>query len=140
MNVYLDSSIVVRVLFRQGKAIEEWGKWDTAFASEILSLEVRRAIDRLRIGGNLDDLGVADAHEELSRIENEVSFIPVTRTVLRRAALPMATVVRTLDAIHLASAILARERGPEPVVFATHDVQQGTAARALGFSCLGLPA
>ena len=49
----------------------------------------------------------------------------------------MGTVVRTLDAIHLASAIMFRERRAVPLTFATHDVQQATSARALGFPCIG---
>lgn len=52
--------------------------------------------------------------------------------------MPMATAVRTLDAIHLASALLFRERKGTAIVFATHDAQQATAARALGFACLGV--
>jgi hypothetical protein len=48
----------------------------------------------------------------------------------------MPTVVKTLDAIHLASAAAMRERRGTDLLFATHDAQQGTAARALGFSCL----
>ncbi len=49
----------------------------------------------------------------------------------------MPTVVKTLDAIHLASALLFREGRGEALVFATHDSQQATAAEALGFTCLG---
>lgn len=63
---------------------------------------------------------------------------PLTRAVLRRAGMPMATAVKTLDAIHLASALLFQERRGEGLVFVTHDGQQATAARALGFDCLGV--
>jgi hypothetical protein len=50
----------------------------------------------------------------------------------------MATPVKTLDALHLASALLWRERSGDPLVFATHDPQQARAARALGFDCAGV--
>ncbi|MCU0723319.1 MAG: hypothetical protein MUC63_06855 [Planctomycetes bacterium] len=49
----------------------------------------------------------------------------------------MPTVVKTLDALHLASAMLFRENRAEEVVFATHDGRQSLAARALGFRCEG---
>ena len=49
----------------------------------------------------------------------------------------MATAVKTLDALHLASALLSQERRGVALVFATHDAQQATAARALGFECVG---
>jgi hypothetical protein len=49
----------------------------------------------------------------------------------------MPTIVKTLDAIHLASAMVVREQRGVELVFATHDDQQATAARALGFSTIG---
>jgi hypothetical protein len=58
--------------------------------------------------------------------------------VADRASLPMATVVKTLDALHLASAMLVRERLRIDLVFATHDPQQSRGARALGFDCVGV--
>jgi hypothetical protein len=48
----------------------------------------------------------------------------------------MPTIVKTLDAIHLASAIVIRERRGIELLFATHDTQQAIAARALGFTTL----
>jgi hypothetical protein len=49
----------------------------------------------------------------------------------------MATPGRTLDGIHLATALMMRERAEESLTFATHDVRQGDAARALGFAVIG---
>ena len=103
-----------------------------------MGLEVRRVIDRLRLGAALDDDGVALAHAGLATIEATIGRLGLTRAVLRRAALPMATAVNTLDAIHLASAMLLQERRGHSLVFATHDARQATAARALGFECRGV--
>ena len=137
MNVYLDASAVLRVLLRQAKPFAAWGRWDAAYSSELLGVEARRVIDRLRVQAALDDRGLAVAHGALAQIERTIGGIPVTRPVLQRAGLPMPTVVRTLDAIHLASALLLRERRLPSLVFVTHDPQQARAARALGFDCLG---
>ena len=52
---------------------------------------------------------------------------------------PMPTVVKTLEAIHLASALLFEERHEVGLVFGTHDRSQATAARALGFDVVGIP-
>jgi hypothetical protein len=95
-------------------------------------------IDRLRLEGILDDGGVADAREQLARIESVMAHIPLSRPVVERASLPMATVVKSLDALHLASALLLRERLRITFFFATHDPQQARAARALGFDCIGV--
>jgi predicted nucleic acid-binding protein len=135
--VYLDTSVVLRVLLRQKGAIRSWDRWAEAWSSEILKVEARRVLDRLRLEAVLDDEASASAHETLSRIEQSIGFIGLTPLVLRRAPAAMPTVVKTLDAIHLASALLFKERRGENITFATHDSQQTTAARALGFPCVG---
>jgi len=137
VTVYLDTSTVLRVLLRQSRPLSLWGRWERAYTSEILALEARRVIDRLRLEAMLDDTGVATAHESLRRLERKIGKVALTRAVLQRAALPMPTVVKTLDAVHLASALLLSERRHVALTFATHDEQQATAARALGFECVG---
>lgn len=137
MIVYLDSSTLLRVLFRQPAPLKDWGRWRLAYASELSAVEARRAVDRLRLEGALDDAGVAAAHDELGTIESGVTSIAITPAVLARASAPMPTVVKTLDAIHLASALVLSDRSEEPVTFASHDAQQRTAARALGFAVIG---
>lgn len=138
MTVYLDTSAVLRVVLGQPGTLAVWGKWSSACASELLGVEARRALDRLRLEGALDDDQVGAFHAALAAIERTIDQIRVTRLVLGRAALPMATPVKTLDALHLASALLWRERRGDDLLFATHDPQQARAARALGFECVGL--
>jgi len=129
VNVYLDTSTVLCVLLRQPKRLAVWAGWERAYASELLHVEACRVIDRLRLEGVLDDHGIADAHEDLVRIESVIANVPLSRSVVERASLPMATVVKSLDALHLASAMLLRERLRITLVFATHDPQQARAAR-----------
>jgi hypothetical protein len=64
--------------------------------------------------------------------------IRVTSAVLTRAAHPMPTELGTLDAIHLATALLWRERTGAAIVMATHDVALATAARASGLPVVGV--
>ena len=138
MTVYLDASVVLRILLQQPRRLAAWGRWEAAYSSELLGIEARRVVDRLRVKAALDDHELADVHHDLTRIERAIGAIPLTRPVLHRAALPMPTAVKTLDAIHLASALLLRERRTASLIFATHDPQQLRAARALGFECLGM--
>ena len=65
-------------------------------------------------------------------------MIEPTRPVLARAAQPFPVVLGTLDAIHLATALLWRERSDADLVMATHDATLGLAARAVGFRVIGL--
>ncbi len=138
MIVYLDTSIVLRALLGQGIRLKKWGEWQAAYSSELLGLEARRVIDRLRLELALDDRGVAQAQQTLLEIEKGIGYILLSRLVLDRASLPMPTVVKTLDAIHLNSALLFQERREEKCVFATHDRGQATGAKALGFEVIGV--
>jgi predicted nucleic acid-binding protein len=137
MIVYVDTSVILRPLLGQRKALD-WSAWEAAYSSEILGFEARRVIDRLRLEAALDDLAVAEAQQELSRIEQHLGTVVLSRSVLRRASLPMPTVVKTLDAIHLTSALMLQEGRGIELLFATHDLQQAIAAKAFGFQVLGI--
>ena len=137
MTLYLDTSVVLRALIGDGDPLPEWGRWERAYSSELMGVEARRAIDRLRLERALDDEGLADAHQALAATERAIGQIRLSSLVLRRAGEPMRTAVKTLDAIHLASALLLAERMETDLVFGTHDRSQATAARALGFGVVG---
>ena len=136
MILYLDSSVVLRPLLDQPRQLKVWREWEAAYSSELLGIECRRAIDRLRLEGLYDDRRVADAMDQLAKIEKTINRIRLNRTIIQNASKTMPTIVKTLDAIHLASAIAIRDRHHMDLIFATHDMQQAVAARALGFVCL----
>ena len=92
MTIYLDTSAVLRGLLGTGKPLPEWGTWNRAYSSEIMGVEARRALDRLRLSRSLDDDGLADAHEAIAATERAIGSIRLTSAVLRRASQPMPTV------------------------------------------------
>ena len=76
--------------------------------------------------------------QEFRRILPSISVLAINDKVLGRAACPMPTVLGTLDAIHLATALeLVSEVGDDFVV-ATHDQQLATASRASGLKVVGV--
>ncbi len=129
---------MLRARLGQGTSLKEWGQWQAAYSSELLGLEARRVIDRLGLELALDDRGVAQAQQTLLEIEKGIGYILLSRLMLDRASLPMPTAVKTLDAIHLTSALLFQERRGEKCVFATHDTGQATGTKALGFEVIGV--
>jgi predicted nucleic acid-binding protein len=136
MIVYLDTSVVLRPLLDQPRKLSSWGQWDAAYTSELTGVECRRVIDRLRLDGVFNDDELAETMERLIQMERTFRRIRLTRSVVQAASQTMPTAVKTLDAFHLVSAIAIRNRRQVELVFATHDGQQATAARALGFTCL----
>lgn len=67
-----------------------------------------------------------------------MDVVELTRSVLERAAQPLPTSLGTLDALHLVTALLWRERRGADVVMATHDEALGIAAKAAGLRVVGL--
>jgi predicted nucleic acid-binding protein len=66
--------------------------------------------------------------------------VELTIPVLARAAQPLPTALGTLDAIHLATALLWKERTGADLVMATHDEALAIAARASGLRVIGASA
>ena len=136
MKVYLDSSVVLRVVLGEPSILREWSRITHASMSEIGPVECLRALDRLRIEGGMKDRELARRRATALELFQGIELVRINRSVLARASEPFPTQIRTLDAIHLASALLVKERTPS-LGFATHDAELGTAALAVGFRVIG---
>ena len=139
MIAYLDSSVVLRLVLAQPEALAEWHTIDEGVTSALTEVECLRTLDRLRLREGLDDQRLAVRREALFAFFATVTVVELSRPVLERASLPLPTSLGTLDAIHLATAQLWRERSAPELVLATHDTELATAARALGISVIGVP-
>jgi len=135
---YLDSSVVLRYLFQEPNPLKEWKKLQIGFSSQLLRLECLRTIDRLRLARRLSSQEVSVRLEGLNVIFSHLDFLPLTPHVLTRAEQSHPVPVGSLDSIHLATALLWREKHGEVFKFATHDEELGLAARAYGFETLGI--
>ncbi len=136
MIALLDTSVVLRKLFGEPDPLAEWSQVREAYASRILLVELGRVIDRSRLAGDIDDEQVEQLHREARRILRSVDVLALSERVLVRAAGPMPTVLGSLDAIHLATALeVAATR--DALVLATHDGQLARAARASGLEVCG---
>ena len=135
MKFVVDSSVILRRILGDTKMLTT--ALDDACASRLACVEVARALQRLRLEGRIDDaklaLLVGESEVELASVD----IIELTPAMFERAAGPMPTVVKTLDALHLATALAIRDSG-HAVTFVTHDAQQARAARALHFAVLGI--
>ncbi len=136
MTVYLDTSVILRILFHEANPVDIWGKWDRAVSSSLWRVEALRTVDRLRLSGNLSDGEVADLIRDIQIVNKTLAIHSVTEMILQRAGETFPTIVGTLDAIHLSTALAIRELEPIDLLV-THDIQLATAARSLGFSVMG---
>ena len=138
MKVYLDSSIVLRRLRREAAPLNTWGEWECAYASVLLQVETFRTIDRIRLNGLLDDRGVAEMFERAGAMLQAITFVPLSARILERASQSFLTVLGTLGALHLATALRLVEAGGLDLIFLTHDTGLALAARTVNFSVEGV--
>lgn len=136
MNAYVDSSVLLRVVLAEPARLNVWSKITTPVSSELIRLECLRTIDRARVRLGLEDASIARQRGAVLEMIETFNLISIDGAVLDRAAEPFPTLLGSLDAIHLASALLAREEF-EGLVLATHDDGLGIAARAMGFDVHG---
>ncbi|MBI4538564.1 MAG: PIN domain-containing protein [Gemmatimonadetes bacterium] len=137
MIAYLDSSVLLRVVLGQRGKLAEWERVETGVASALVEVECLRTLDRLRLRADLPDSELALRRETVYRLTEEMEIVEPGMAVLRRAAQPFPTPLGTVDAVHLATALMWREARGEDLIMATHDRALGTAARASGLRVIG---
>jgi predicted nucleic acid-binding protein len=135
---YVDSSVLLRLAFGEPGRLKEWPEIRHGVTSALAEVETLRTLDRLRLRAPMDERELTRRRETVFRLLEGLEIIEVTRAILARASQPLPTALGTLDAIHLASAMLWRERSyQDGLVLATHDATLGLAARACGLEVLG---
>ncbi len=117
MNVYVDSSIVMRRLRWEAAPLRAWGEWDSAYASVLLRVEIFRTIDRIRLSGRLDDYGVSEMLSHARTMLDAIALVPLSDPILERASQSFLTSLGTLGALHLATALRLIEVGGIDLIF-----------------------
>ncbi len=99
----------------------------------LLLVECHRVLDRCRLEGILSDAEIAELKQNLRAFIRGITLCSVDDSIVTRASEPFATVVGSLDAIHLSTALLWQEEEKEELAFLTFDLQLEVAASACGF-------
>ena len=121
--IYLDTSVALAELFAEDRrpAAEFWR--GELVSSRLLEYELWT-----RVHGRK---AAASHGEAVREILGAVAFVELAPTVLARAVEPFPMAVRTLDAMHLATALFLAERR-QGLKIATYDERMRGAARAVG--------
>ena len=120
--IYLDSSVALAHLLGETR-VPPASLWqESLVSSRLLEYELWTRVNAR---------GLATSHgSEVRALLGAVALLELSPLVLARAVEPFPTPVRTLDALHLASLLFLRDRGP--VALASYDVRLSQAAHALG--------
>jgi predicted nucleic acid-binding protein len=137
VTAYIDTSALLRLVLREPGALEDLRSYDALVSSELIAVESCRTIDRLRLRGSLTTDEAAVRLRVIMEWLEAIDLVLLRPAVLSRASEPLPTPLGTLDAVHLATALIWRDRmGSLPIV-ATHDEALGLAARTYGFEVRG---
>ena len=122
--IYLDTSVALAQSLAEDRQppVELWK--ETLVASRLLEYEVWNRL-------HARDLAASHG-EALRQLTGRSAFLELLPPVLARALDPFPTPVRTLDALHLASADFLRAQG-QAVRVASYDERLRHAAAGLGF-------
>lgn len=120
---YLDASALVKLVVVEpdSSALSVFlGAWTSRITSRISAVEVARATRRAAIPELVD---------RAARVLDGIAFVELSSEIARLAGALEPPVLRSLDAIHVASALsLGANTGP----FVTYDVRLQEAAAAAG--------
>lgn len=140
MDVYLDSTVVLRQMLGSSESWEGWGKWTKAYASMLLRTECNQAANRLHAEGKIDDARRARLGSWIETVCSCVTLVPVTESILRRAGEPLPTDAGVLRGIHLATLLELQAAHGVTCAVATDDTALLRAAECLGFeNALAVP-
>jgi predicted nucleic acid-binding protein len=139
VTAYVDTSVLLRIALRQAGSLPEWKRIDRGVSSALILTECLRTLDRLRLRARLANREVAIRRSTILSLVASLEIVEIDSVILNRAAQPMPTELGTLDAIHLATAILWKESMRTELVMATHDVELALGAQAHGLDVVGVP-
>jgi predicted nucleic acid-binding protein len=112
--LYLDTSVALRATLEQGTTPEIENRIAGApmlVTSRLSLVESARALLRVRVEGGVPESRLADARRELDALWNRCDLWELSPAVCDLASLLAPDkVLRTLDALHLATFLIARGR------------------------------
>ena len=136
---YFDTSIWLKLYVRENGSDEarSLAKKHFILSSALLLTECFSALSRKKMAGELDARSLQRLTKWIREDVSSLEIIEVSRSVLGKSQeLVLKSATRTLDAIHIASAILFRELIEVPILFATSDRKQFGAAQQQGLNAL----
>lgn len=136
MNLYAESSALLALLMREPagpRVSEALEAAEIVAASDLTLIECDRVLIRAVALGKMAENGAATLRASLNGLASRWQMLRISPEIVERARQPFpAEPLRALDAIHLASALVARSAIPGLQLLSLDDGIRA-AARPLGF-------
>jgi predicted nucleic acid-binding protein len=139
LNLYAESSAVLAWLLGEpdGEAVRAaLAHAERVIASDLTLVECDRTLVRAQAAGRVSEAAVADRRGLLAAAASHWDLLRLEAEAVERARRPFpAEPLRTLDALHLASALVARAALPGLAILSL-DGRVRAAGREMGFDLL----
>lgn len=139
MNIYAESSAVLAWLFAEARAPEVraiFADAEAVIASDLTLIESDRAIWRSVALDMASEAQAGELKRRLAHYSAHWEILPFAPQIIARARLPFpGEPIRTLDALHVASALHARAAYPDLALLSL-DERVRRVARSLGLSVM----
>lgn len=139
MNVYAESSAVAAWLLGEpgsDPVREQLAAAEIVLSSDLTLVECERVLIRAHSSGRITEAAAADRRGRLSQVAEHWAVLALGAEIVRRARRPFPLEpIRTLDALHLATALQARALVPETRLLSLDD-RVRNCGKELGFELL----
>lgn len=132
MNCYIDSSVLLRYLLTGDEEFQKVKDFKKIGSSELLFIECSRVLHRYRLESAISDYQLEEAVIHFTDIYNALHVFEMSSSVKKKSAESFPTIIGTLDAIHVSTAMLWAEQEGEPLVLFTYDEQMKICAHSMG--------
>lgn len=125
--IYIDTSAYLKIFLKEkgSDQVRKLVKENSLLASAILTSECFSAFSRRRQGKEIDD---KTFDRLVNRVKKGLPYIEIVRltdeVLMRTEEILLHSTVRTLDAVHIASALLFQESTGIDLTFVTSDKRQ----------------
>lgn len=120
---YIDSSVVLAAVLAEDRAPPDTFWQEEGITSRLLQYEVMNRLNAYKAD--------AACFGSAQNIIADLTLVELSLHVLERALQPWPVPIRTLDALHLATALFLIQQGV-PITLATYDRRMAAGARACG--------
>ena len=126
---YLDSSALLKLVAEEAETDALYNWWNSSNHEDFF---VVSEIANTEVLGNAMRIS-ASAKKAAESILSKISFVKLTTAILERATIHVSAGLRTLDAIHVAS---AESLSMENLIFVAYDKKLLAYGKSLGFNTL----
>ncbi len=134
MKGFLDSSAVLRYMINDDPILSIVPSWSWVGASELLYVEIHRVMERVMVQKEISREHYTDRMEWFQETLAGVFLIPVSQSIIRRASRSYPVLLKTLDALHLATLEYVSESDhPDEWTLLSADSNLSKAAKLLGY-------